>query len=127
MGFCRTMDCEFINEILDICYMWNAFTCQHSKYCSNLSYNLYGFLFILYSFISSTEIFFDKDIKSKYYLKISFGFWRRTAATFQLVIIIYSMIILIGLYIFQVIFFSLSNFKNTPCFLCFSLKQSLNF
>jgi hypothetical protein len=84
------------------------------------------YLFFILSF-QVRRFFFDKDIKSKFSLKISFGFWRRTAATFQLVIIIYSMIILIGLYIFQVIFFSLSNFKNTPCFLCFSLKQSLNF
>ncbi|CAF3646268.1 unnamed protein product [Rotaria sordida] len=33
--------------------------------------------------------------------QISFGFWRRTASTFHLTIIIYSMIILIGLYIYQ--------------------------
>ncbi|CAF4296585.1 unnamed protein product [Rotaria socialis] len=33
--------------------------------------------------------------------QISFGFWRRTAATFHLTIIIYSMIILIGIYIYQ--------------------------
>ena len=34
--------------------------------------------------------------------KISFGFWRKTAATFHLIIIIYSMLILIGLYLCQV-------------------------
>ncbi|CAF2332716.1 unnamed protein product [Rotaria sp. Silwood2] len=33
--------------------------------------------------------------------QISFGFWRKTASTFHLTIIIYSMIILIGLYIYQ--------------------------
>ncbi|CAF1213486.1 unnamed protein product [Rotaria magnacalcarata] len=33
--------------------------------------------------------------------QISFGFWRRTAATFHLTIIIYSMIVLIGIYIYQ--------------------------
>ncbi|CAF4396290.1 unnamed protein product, partial [Adineta steineri] len=32
---------------------------------------------------------------------ISFGFWRRTASTFHLTIIIYSMMILIGLYVYQ--------------------------
>ena len=34
--------------------------------------------------------------------KISFGFWRRTASTFHLTIIIYSMSILIGIYVYQV-------------------------
>ncbi|CAF1290006.1 unnamed protein product [Adineta steineri] len=33
--------------------------------------------------------------------QISFGFWRRTASTFHLTIIIYSMMILIGLYVYQ--------------------------
>ncbi|CAF1085642.1 unnamed protein product [Adineta ricciae] len=33
--------------------------------------------------------------------QLSFGFWRKTAATFHLTIIIYSMIILIGIYIYQ--------------------------
>ncbi|CAF0897645.1 unnamed protein product [Adineta ricciae] len=33
--------------------------------------------------------------------QISFGFWRKTVATFHLTIIIYSMLILIGIYIYQ--------------------------
>jgi ABC-type proline/glycine betaine transport system permease subunit len=33
---------------------------------------------------------------------MSFGFWRKTVATFHLIIIIYSMLILIGIYIYQV-------------------------
>ncbi|CAF4212188.1 unnamed protein product, partial [Rotaria sp. Silwood2] len=33
--------------------------------------------------------------------QISFGFWRKTAATFHLIIVIYSMLVLIGIYIYQ--------------------------
>ncbi|CAF1201689.1 unnamed protein product [Rotaria sp. Silwood1] len=33
--------------------------------------------------------------------QISFRFWRRTAATFHLIIVIYSMVVLIGIYIYQ--------------------------
>ncbi|CAF3267963.1 unnamed protein product [Rotaria sp. Silwood2] len=33
--------------------------------------------------------------------QISFRFWRRTAATFHLIIVIYSMLVLIGIYIYQ--------------------------
>ncbi|CAF3499416.1 unnamed protein product [Rotaria sp. Silwood1] len=33
--------------------------------------------------------------------QISFGFWRKTAATFYLIILIYSMLVLIGIYIYQ--------------------------
>jgi hypothetical protein len=38
----------------------------------------------------------------RHYFKISIEFWRITAATFHMVFMIYSMIILIGLYIYQV-------------------------
>jgi hypothetical protein len=46
----------------------------------------------------------SKVMKENLCLKISFGFWRKTASTFHLTIIIYSMIILIGLYVYQVMF-----------------------
>ncbi|CAM4812248.1 unnamed protein product [Rotaria magnacalcarata] len=49
--------------------------------------------------------------------QISFGFWRKTAATFHLVIIIYSMLVLIGIYIYQ--------FENVNVFLSERLSKEL--
>jgi len=40
-------------------------------------------------------------LRNYFSAQISYGFWRKTAATFHLIIIIYSMIILIGIYIYQ--------------------------
>ncbi|CAF0821922.1 unnamed protein product [Adineta steineri] len=49
--------------------------------------------------------------------QISFGFWRKTVATFHLTIIIYSMVILIGIYIYQ--------FENVNVFLTERFSKEL--
>jgi hypothetical protein len=40
--------------------MWNAVTYQYSEYGCNLSDNLHGILFVLYSFISSKQTFVER-------------------------------------------------------------------
>ncbi|CAF3021172.1 unnamed protein product, partial [Rotaria sp. Silwood2] len=85
-------------------------------------FTIYGGILLILQYISSFKISFDQfkfaydrrtmeqiGIKINDYspafislfVKISFEFWRRTAYTFHLIIVIYSMIILIGLYIYQ--------------------------
>jgi len=64
------------------------------------------YLFFILSFQVTKYSFENIEKNVSFLLKISFGFWRRTAATFHLTIIIYSMVVLIGLYIYQVIFFN---------------------
>lgn len=62
------------------------------------------YLFFILSFQVENSFLFRKEEKTKENIsveKISFGFWRRAASTFHLIIIIYSMIVLIGLYIYQ--------------------------
>jgi ABC-type proline/glycine betaine transport system permease subunit len=69
-------------------------------------YRLIYMVFYLF-FILSFQVGkfpFEMIENKKFYLKISFEFWRKTLATFHLIIIIYSMIILIGLFIYQVMF-----------------------
>ncbi len=98
------------------CGMLLLFSIQNNVVIYRIIYMAF-YLFFILSFQVGKVLFKKKNngTKERFYLKISFGFWRRTAATFHLTIIIYSMIILIGLYVFQVIFLNISKNKLT-CF-----------
>lgn len=103
------MVCQFLNEILDLCFVWNASPREHSGHRGDLSDHLHGLLPLLPPFIPSNCFFLSllssdtrRHSPHLFSSKMSFGFWRKTASTFHLIIIIYSMIILIGLYIYQV-------------------------